>query len=131
MRDTTVSSARYSQMLTDRLKPVALSKCLELWCRSAVLCCYMTMSVHTMLAALLKPSGNSGRNIGSSSVQFGSSRFWPSPVWSTQSALSSRRITPDQEVQEAAHGRLCCSAERAYTSLCNSGPSALKARGLY
>ena len=54
---TTINSARYSEMLTDRLKPTIRNKRRGLL--SKVLCCCTTMPVHILLPTLLKRSGNS------------------------------------------------------------------------
>jgi len=54
---STINSARYSEMLIDRLKPAIRSKPQDN-CRKA-LCCCMTMPVRILLPTQLKPSRNS------------------------------------------------------------------------
>ena len=56
-RGTTINRARYSEMLTDRLKPSIRSKRRGLL--SKLLCCCTTMTVHILLPPLLRCSGNS------------------------------------------------------------------------
>ena len=56
-RGTTINSARYSEMLTDRLKP-AIEANSEVYC-GKMLCCCTTMTVHILLSTLLKRSRNS------------------------------------------------------------------------
>ena len=62
-RGTTINSVRYSEMLTERLKPAIRAKT-ENYCRKVCDC--TTMPVHILLPTLLKRSENSSN--GSSSV---------------------------------------------------------------
>ena len=55
-RGTTLNSAWYSEMLTDRLKPAIRSKCQVLLLKGVVFC--TTMPVHILLPTMLKRSGN-------------------------------------------------------------------------
>ena len=54
----TINSARYSEMLTEKLKPAIRSKRRELLSK-CVLCCSTIMPVHVLQPTLLKRSGNS------------------------------------------------------------------------
>jgi hypothetical protein len=55
-RGSTVNSADNSEMLCDKLKPAIGSK--QRGLLSAVLCCYTTMPILTLLPTLLKPFRN-------------------------------------------------------------------------
>ncbi|GFG33322.1 hypothetical protein Cfor_01807 [Coptotermes formosanus] len=55
-KGTTVNSARFCEMMCDRLRPAIRRKRQELVLRGVLLC--MTMPAHTLPSVLLKPSGN-------------------------------------------------------------------------
>ena len=101
-RGTTISSARYSEMLTDRLKPAIRSKRRVLLSKGVMLL-HDNARPHTD-ATLLKRSGNSRLAHPPYSpdiAPFDYHLFGP-----LKESLRGRRFTSDQEEKEAMHAWL-------------------------
>ena len=128
-RGTTINSARYSEMLTDRLKPAIRSKRRGLLSKGVVLLhdnARPHTAAHTVetlcklkFEVMVQPPYSP--DLAPSDYHL----FGP-----LKEALRGRRFTSGQEVKEAVYAWLAAqpkpSFRRASGSLCNDGPSALK-----
>ena len=132
-RGTTINSAWYSEMLTDRLKPAIRSTCQGLLLKGVVLL-HDNAHPHTVAhtaETLRKLKFEVMAHLPYSPDLAPSDYYLFGPL---KEALRGRRFTLDWEVKQAVHAWLTAQPKtffwRASGSLCNDGPSALKSKGI-